>query len=82
MLVGDDTVGKVQAQTRANARALRRKEGVEGASLNLGWDPWPVVDNFDHDVAVFGVCARQVLPDLAWHKKRWACWKAATLLTC
>ena len=47
MLVGDNIVGDVQAQTRANARALSRKEGVKDASLNLGWDPWPVVDNFD-----------------------------------
>src|SRR5215210_2857556 len=55
VLVDDDVVGDVQAQSRADAGTLRGKEGFENAALNLGGDPGPVVDDFDNGVAVPGV---------------------------
>jgi hypothetical protein len=57
VLVDDDIVGDVQAQSRADAGTLGGKEGFEDAVLDLGWNPGPVVDDFDNGVAVLGIGA-------------------------
>jgi hypothetical protein len=61
MLVEDDVVCDVQSQAGANTGTFRSKERFEDAALNPGGNPRPVVDNFDHDFAVFGVRAENEL---------------------
>src|SRR5215212_129494 len=53
MLVDDDVVGDVQAQACAGTGGFGGKEGLEDTRLSFGWNPWPIVDDLDYDVALF-----------------------------
>ena len=61
MLVEDDVVCDVQSQAGANTGTFRSKERFEDAVLNPGGNPRPVIDDFDHNFAAFGVCAQDEL---------------------